>query len=72
MGRITDILRLILMRRKLKKRIRRIKKIIEVYSADTNRIDTNGGPYYVEITGDICEHGNSWSSNCSDCNEEEG
>tara|TARA_B100001113_G_C20932066_1_gene544838 strand:- start:453 stop:626 length:174 start_codon:yes stop_codon:yes gene_type:complete len=49
MGRITNILRLILMRRKLKKRIKLVKKIIKVYSADTNRIDTNGGPYYVEI-----------------------
>ena len=49
MGRITDILRLILMRRKLKKKLRRIKKIIKVYSADTNRIDRDGGPYYVEI-----------------------
>ena len=49
MGRITNILRLILMRRKLKKRIKLVKKIIKVYSADTNRIDLNGGPYYVEI-----------------------
>ena len=26
--------------------------IIEVYSADTNRIDEDGGPYKVEITKD--------------------
>ena len=26
------------------------RKIIQVYSEDTNRIDENGGPYEVEIT----------------------
>ena len=49
MGVITDTLKLILMRRKLKKKLRRIKKIIKVYSEDSNRIDQDGGPYYVEI-----------------------
>ena len=26
------------------------KRIINVYSADTNRIDEDGGPYKVEVT----------------------
>ena len=26
------------------------RKIVQVYSEDTNRIDENGGPYEVEIT----------------------
>ena len=49
MGVITDTLKLILMRRKLKKKLRRIKKIIKVYSEDSNRIDQDGGPYFVRI-----------------------
>ena len=28
------------------------RKIVQVYSADTNRIDEHGGPYEVEITRD--------------------
>ena len=32
--------------RKLKSR----KKIVTVYSADTNKIDEDGGPYKVEVT----------------------
>lgn len=45
MGRITNILRLILMRKKLKKKLRRIK----VWSEDGNKLDEKGGPYTVEI-----------------------
>ena len=46
MGRITDILKLILMRRRSKKSK---TKVITVYSEDTCRIDQDGGPYIVKI-----------------------
>ena len=46
MGRITDILKLILISRKLKKCK---TKVITVYSEDTCRIDEEGGPYIVKI-----------------------
>ncbi len=48
MGRITDILRLILMRKKLKKKLKRIK----VWSEDGNKLDEKGGPYTVVLPSD--------------------
>ena len=47
MGRITDILKIILMRRRSKKSKK--TKVITVYSEDTCRIDQDGGPYIIRI-----------------------
>ena len=51
MGVITDTLRLILMRSKLKKRKKK-KKIVKIYSEDSNRIDRDGGPYFARINNE--------------------
>ena len=51
MGVITDMLRLILIRRKLKKKKSKTK-VITVYSEDTCRVDQDGGPYKVMIEED--------------------
>jgi len=51
MGVITDMLRLILMWKKLKKKKSKTKSYI-VYSEDTCRVDRDGGPYKVMIEED--------------------
>jgi len=47
MGRITNMLRLILLGKRLKKKCK--TKSYIVYSEDTCRIDEEGGPYIVKI-----------------------